>query len=200
MKNILLVILASFLVVASKAQLLLDPVVYNNAKQDSIKTQFLHFKSSSPEYRSLRLPNQWTTVNINYLEVIDEEQFNPFKQKDFLSGLKYEDDEYVVQQIIDIDNKDISLAFIINQLDGFKLTIYNPEDSEFVYKINYLAKILDLEIVKIFYLRPFKEMFLVYNDKFYVVEKDNIYEAISYFRKKYKNKKGFIKQFRVRVY
>lgn len=168
------------------AQLALDPIVYNKDKQNSIKENFLL------ENPHVELPDNWTTVNINYLTNRNFKNISISNETRFIDNLEAVGKYYIIHQIIDtLNNKNCYSAS-----SAFGITI-RPTGKNFVSKIKYLNEIISLDKGRIFFLPPINDMYLIYENKIYIVELDGLYEFKKYMKKTYKTRKVFQNKFKV---
>jgi hypothetical protein len=174
------------------SQLVLNPIIYCKDRQDSIKEKFL---LDNPQ---IELPQDWITVNVNYLTFTNLKKVSPFAEKKFIKNLIPSGKYYIIHQVIDTLKNRNCYSLTSSNTSSFGITI-RPTGKDFVSKIKYLSKVISLDKGIVFFVPPLDEMFLIYENNIYVVGLERLFEFNKYMKTNYKNRIEFQNQFKVNM-
>ncbi|WP_222166596.1 hypothetical protein [Edaphocola aurantiacus] len=208
MKKVTLFFIAISLSFATFAQLQLKTAIVNVQLQDSIinylknnKEYFAKFHVLYPKIFEQDIKLQ--IINLNYVEISNEKKFG-LKNRVFLENLDAAIVGPYAMQISSLaDNKLLLCNVQMSNTDSFEVSVDNrcQIEQEYNDKIAIFSKFYDLSKTKIVIIQmAIYDLFFLYDDKIYAIKDNTVIDGMLYLRKKYRNKKGFLKQFNAKMY
>lgn len=200
MKYSLALFIAILLSWKSYAQQVFAPLIYEQQKEIQLKKSFIEFQSTSKKH--VPLSSNWTILNFSYLDIVNPQSFNPFSQRDFLNGLKFDTPIIsVCHQVFDIDNNTLVYeVFTGEESRSMKFLSFIPMFNNGKFKsLNFLSENFKLNEIYIFFIQPLDEMFIVNKGIVYVVIDQKIYKAHTYLKRKYKTSVKLMKEIGYKV-
>lgn len=173
--------------ISSNCQMTKSLFCYNKLQSDSILNYFLNTKDS------IKINRNCIVLNINYTDLSEKTNNNSLFKHSLLL-----DRGDVLMFIFDtIQLKALFAVGIDERNNEFHVGYSKPIDKITELNLCYLLKLSDISKMKLFKLNPpLNELYVLIDNKLFIVAKGKLYNPTSYLRKKYKNENTFINKYK----